>query len=440
MRLPEIPRFVVFVIALAIAGCEFFSYGEEFRIPGERISVLRMERSLEKDRRVADLEVRLPRPVAKLSWPQAGGSSAHVQHHIELPSGLREVWRTNIGEGSRSTMRLLATPVIGDGKAFVMDVESQIRAIRTATGDVMWEYDLRVPDDEDESFGGGIAYENGTLYVSTGFADVVSLDAETGKEHWRKRMSGPMRAAPSVADGRVYVVTIDNQLFALNGKTGEHLWSHAGFSEIAGLLGGASPAIAAGAVVVPYSSGEIFALRVQNGRALWSDNLSSSQRLDALSTLADIRGMPVIDRGTVYAISHSGRMVAIDLRSGTRAWEKPIGGVEMPWVVGEFIYLLTNESQLVCLTRRGGRVRWVRDLPQFEGLNDRDDPIKWSGPTLGGDRLIITGSHGDVWSVSPYTGKILGRIDLSEEIFLPPVIADGTLYFLTEVGDLIAMR
>ena len=150
--------------------------------------------------------------------------------------------------------------------------------------------------------------------------------------------------------------------------------------------------------------------------------------------------MPVIDRGTVYAISHSGRMVAIDLRSGTRVWEKPIGGVEMPWVAGEFIFLVTNESQLVCLTRRGGRVRWVRDLPQFEEPDDLDDPIKWSGPTLAGDRLIITGSHGEAWSVSPYTGKVLGRVDLSEEIFLPPVVADGTLYFLTEDGDLIAMR
>ena len=316
----------------------------------------------------------------------------------------------------------------------------QISAINTATGDVLWEYDPRVPDDDDEAFGGGIAYENGVLYVSTGSADVVSLDAETGKERWRKRMSGPMRAAPAVADGRVFVVTIDNQLFALNGETGERLWSHAGISEIAGLLGGASPAIAVGTVVVPYSSGEIFSLRVENGRPLWSDNLSSSQRLDALSTLADIRGMPVIDRGTVYAVSHSGRMVAIDLRSGTRAWEKPIGGVEMPWVAGEFIYLLTNESQLVRLTRRGGRVRWVRDLPQFEEPDDRDDPIKWSGPALAGDRLIITGSHGEAWSVSPYTGKVLGRIDLSEEIFLPPVVADGTLYFLTEDGDLIAMR
>ena len=425
---------------LVTSGCGISFSKEEPRIPGERITVLRLERSLEPDRRVADLQVRLPRPIKKLSWPQAGGSSTHVQHHIELPPNLREAWRTEIGEGSGSTMRLLAPPVISDGKAFVMDVESQVSAINTMTGEIVWKYDPRVPDDDDEAFGGGIAYENGVLFISTGFADVVSVNAKTGKERWRKRMSGPMRAAPSVADGRVFVVTIDNQLFALNSETGERLWSHAGFSEIAGLLGGASPAIATGAVVVPYSSGELFSLRVENGRPLWSDNLSSSQRLDSLSTLADIRGMPVIERGTVYAISHSGRMVAIDLRSGTRVWEKPIGGVEMPWIAGEFIYLVTNESQLVCLTRRGGRVRWVRDLPQFEEPDDLDDPIKWSGPTLAGDRLIITGSHGEAWSVSPYTGKVLGRVDLSEEIFLPPVVADGTLYFLTEDGDLIAMR
>lgn len=422
-----------------VAGCGLFEE-ETRRIPGERISVLRLERQLEPDKRVADLQVRLPRPVPLTSWPQAGGNSAHVQHHIALPAALTEAWRTDIGEGSESTMRLLAPPIIAGGRAFVMDVESRVSAVNTANGNVIWEFDPKVPDDDDEAFGGGIAFEGGNLFVSTGFADVLSLDAETGKERWRKRLSGPMRAAPAVSDGRVFVVTIDNQLFALDGNTGERLWSHAGFSEIAGLLGAASPAVGAGTVVVPYSSGEIFALRVENGRPLWSDNLSSSQRLDALSTLADIRGMPVVDRGLVYAISHSGRMAAIDLRTGTRAWEKSIGGVEMPWIAGEFIYLLTNESQLVCLTRRGGRIRWVRDLPQFEEPDSRDDPIKWSGPVLAGDRLVITGSHGEAWSVSPYTGKVLGRLELSDEVFLPPVVADGTIYFLTEDGDLVAMR
>lgn len=440
MRSRFVHKLAIVAVSLIAAGCDLFSSSEEFKLPGERIAVLRLDRSLEPDRRVSDLQVRLPRPAAKPSWPQAGGSSAHVQHHLELPAVIREAWRTNIGEGSESTMRLLAPPIIGDGKVFTMDVESQITAINSANGEVIWEFDPRVPDDDDEAFGGGIAFEAGALYISTGFAEVISLDADTGKQRWRKRLSGPMRAAPTVSEGRVFLLTIDNQLFALDGNTGEQLWSHAGFSEIAGLLGAASPAVGSGAVIVPYSSGEIFALRVENGRPLWSDNLSSSRRLDALSTLADIRGMPVIDRGLVYAISHSGRMAAIDLRTGGRAWEKSVGGVEMPWIAGEFIFLLTNESQLVGMTRRGGRIRWVRDLPQFEDADDRDDPIKWSGPILAGDRLVITGSHGEAWSVSPYTGEILGRLDLSDEIFLPPVVADGTLYFLTEDGDLVALR
>lgn len=440
MALSRFYWMVIAALPLLVAGCDYLFGQETTRIPGERIAVLRLDRQVEPDKRVSDLQVRLPHPVDIAEWPQAGGNGAHVLQHVALPASLREVWRTSIGEGAESTMRLLVSPIVVNGRIYVMDVESQVSAINAANGNVIWEFDPKVPDDDDEAFGGGIAFGNGALFISTGFAEVISVDAETGKQRWRKRLSGPMRAAPTVADGRVFVVTIDNQLFVLDADTGEQLWRHAGFSEIAGLLGAASPAVGAGAVIVPYSSGEIFALRVENGRPLWSDNLSSSQRLDALSTLADIRGMPVIDRGVVYAVSHSGRMAAIDLRTGARAWEKSIGGVEMPWVAGEFIFMLTNESQLVCLTRRGGRVRWVRDLPQFEDENDRDDPIKWSGPVLAGDRLVITGSHGEAWSVSPYTGEVLGRLDLSDNVSLPPVVADGTIYFLTEDGDLIAMR
>ncbi len=423
-----------------LGGCGVFFEEEVTRIPGQRISVLTLERQLEPDRRIADLQVRLPRPVKFSSWPLPGGTAGHVPQHIQISDSVSEVWRTDIGAGSDSTMRLLATPIVVDGSAYVMDVESRISAINVANGEIVWENDLKVPDDDDEAFGGGLAYAEGRLFVSTGFADVVALDIETGKELWRKRLSGPMRAAPTVDDRRVFVITVDNQIFALNAETGAQLWSHAGIAEVAGLLGAASPAVSGGAVIVPYSSGEIFALKVENGRPLWSDNLSSSRRLDALSTLADIRGMPVIDRGLVFAVSHSGRMVAIDIRTGTRAWERSIGGVDMPWVAGEFIYVVTNESQLVCLTRRDGRIRWVRDLPRFEDEDDKDEPLKWSGPVLAGDRLILSGSHGEAWSISPYSGEILGRLDLSGSVYLPPVVADGTVFFLIEDGDLVAMR
>lgn len=439
MNLSVLRNALAILVVLGTAGCGWFEE-ESVRIPGERISVLSLERDLEPDQRIADLQVRLPRPVATESWPMSGGNANHALHHVAIPASITQAWRTNIGEGSDSTKRLLATPIVVDGKVFTMDVESQITAVSAANGEILWSQGLDVPGEDDAAFGGGIAYDNGRLFVSTGFAEVVSLSADTGKEIWRVRLSGPMRAAPTVSGNRVFVITIDNQTFALNADTGERSWTHSGFAEVAGLLGGASPAVSDGAVLIPYSSGEIFALRAENGRLLWSDNLSSSQRLDAISTLPDVRGLPVIDQGLAFAISHSGRMVSIDIRSGTRAWEQSIGGVNMPWVSGQFIFVLTNENQLVCLTLRGGRIRWVRNLPQFEESDSRDDPIKWSGPILAGDRLIITGSHGEAWSVSPYTGEVLGRQALPGPMFLPPVAAGGTVYFLTDDGDLVAMR
>jgi hypothetical protein len=69
-------------------------------------------------------------------------------------------------------------------------------------------------------------------------------------------------------------------------------------------------------VVAPLSSGEVTALRAVNGRVVWDDQLTAIRRLGVAGTLSDIRGAPVIHDGRVYALSHSGRSVAIDLRSG----------------------------------------------------------------------------------------------------------------------------
>ena len=163
-------------------------------------------------------------------------------------------------------------------------------------------------------------------------------------------------------------------------------------------------------------------------------------RFDPLGDVAHIRGTPVIDRGMVYAINHSGRMVAIDLRRGTRDWERPIGGVEMPWVAGEFIFVLTNDAQLLCITRKEGRIRWILTLPRFGDPEDQEDPIHWVGPVLASGRLIVANSEGEAVSISPYTGQVLGRMDLPGGVTVAPIVADGGLYFLTDDGTLVAMR
>ncbi|HCP00999.1 MAG TPA: pyrrolo-quinoline quinone, partial [Rhodospirillaceae bacterium] len=281
---------------------------------------------------------------------------------------------------------------------------------------------------------------SGRIYAGTGFAQVVALDSATGSELWRTSVSGPMRSAPTAFDRKVYAITKDNQLFAIDAERGVVDWTHTGIEEGAGLIGSASAAVDGDVVIVPYSSGEIFALRAENGRQLWSDNLAAIRRVDAVSALADIRGRPVADRGRVYAISHSGRMVAIDQVSGRRVWETEVGGVNQPWIAGNFLFVVSTEGDVVALVAENGLVRWVTSLGRYEDPEDREGLINWSGPVLASDRLIVAGSHGVAVALSPYTGDILGEINMPGDVSVPPILANETLYFQTDGARLIAYR
>ncbi len=427
--------------ALLLAGCDtFFGAAEDPPLPGERVSVLRLDRTLVADPSISDLRVRLPRPYANADWPQSGGSPSHAMYHLALPDSLSVRWTADIGQAADDEQRLLNEPVVAGGRVYAMDAASSVSAFDADSGRQIWRVDLTPEDEDDGLFGGGIAADGDRLYVTTPYARVFALDAVTGATIWESPVPGPMRAAPSASDGRVFVITIDNELIALAADDGRRLWSHQGIAEAAGLLGGAAPAVDGNTVVVGFSSGELFALRAETGRVLWNDNLAGVQRSDALSTLADIRGRTIIDRDLVFAVSHSGLLTAIDLRRGNRAWDRDIGSSQSPWVAGDFVYIIDNNGEIICLTRDGGRIRWIQSLPQWEDEENKEDPIFWAGPVLAGDRLIVVGTNGEALSVSPYTGEILGAIDLPSAAHLPPVVAGDALYFLADDARLVALR
>ena len=353
----------VLLCAAVLPGCEtvdevFGSAGEK-RLPGERVSVLSVERGVRADSAAAEIPVRLSEPYVNRQWTQAGGSPAHAMYHLALGQAPRRAWSSDVGDGASSDRRILAQPLVVDGTIYSMDAVSVVTAYDAERGRTLWRQDLEPEDEDSGYFGGGLAFDRGRLFVSTGFAEVIALEAAGGEIVWRRRVPGPMRAAPTAAEGRVFVITSANQTIALDADDGRQLWSHSGIEETTTLIGGASPAVSGSTVVVPYSSGEIVGLLAENGRPLWSESLAAVRRTDPLADIAQIRGAPVIDRNLVFAISHSGRMIAIDLRRGLRAWERDIGGVEMPWVGGDFLFVLSNDAELICMTRREGRVRRV---------------------------------------------------------------------------------
>lgn len=429
------------LMAAAMSGCDLFlGESEGPPLPGKRVSVLSLDRALLPDPDLTELQVMLPPPYANSEWPQPSGYSSHAMHHLQAPDSLSRAWASDIGEGGGGERFLLAEPIIAAGRAYTMDAGATVSALDAGSGKAIWHVDL-TPDDEDDGFfGGGLAYDEGRIIATTMFGIVYGLDAATGAELWREQLPLPMRAPPAVSGGRVFAVTLDNQLIALSAEDGRRLWAHAAIAQDTGLLGGAAPAVVGDTVIAAFTSGEIVALRVETGRVLWSESLAAITRGDAVATLADIRGEPVVDRELVLAVSNSGTMSAIDLSRGSRVWTAAIASTQTPWVAGDFVYVISNDAELVCLTRADGRIKWVSALPRFENEEERDNPIFWAGPLLAGDRLIVTGSSGEALSISPYTGEVLGRMGLSSGTHLPAIAAGSTIYILSDDAVLTALR
>jgi len=407
---------------------------------GTRVSILDHSKALEADRSKDNVAPHVTDTTSNANWAQVGYDPTHVMPNAAIGAHPVKLWSVSIGSGSSSDYKLLVRPVVKDGLVFTMDSEGAVSAVDAGSGSVKWRLET-MPADHDPAIGGGIGVDGDILYATTGFGEVLALQAKDGKVKWRHALLNPIRAAPTIAGGRVYVVSIDNQLTALKAETGDVEWQHRGITESATLMGAASPAVVGDSVVVAYASGEVYNLRAENGRVSWNYALTTPTQIGALPAIADIRGLPVVDHDRVFAISHSGRMAAIDHRTGDRAWEDDIGGINTPVVAGDSLFILSNDGQLVALSRGNGRILWVQDMQRLADPTDHDsDPVFWTGPVLAGGRLWLTNSIGQLVGFSPVDGKQTEAITVGGSIYVPPVFANGMIFVVTDDGDLVALR
>ena len=322
-----------------------------------------------------------------------------------------------------------------------MDTAGTVRAFDGRTGAQVWASQTPTEKGGTASlYGGGVAYDQGRVYASNGLGFVSALDERNGGIVWKVRPGGPLRGAPSVGNGAVYVISQDNQIYSLKEEDGSTNWSQAATLEIAGVFGSASPAIGQGTVVAGFSSGELNAYRYENGRQVWQDALQRTSIRTSVSSLNDVDANPVIDNGQVIAVGQGGRMVALDLITGQRQWELNLAGIDTPWVAGNWIFVVTDQAKLICVYRQNGHIRWMTQLPQFMKAKAKKGEIDYSGPVLAGGRLILTGSNGALIYVDPATGAVQSQSSLGAPVNLSPVVANGTLYILDDRGRLSAFR
>lgn len=429
--------------ALASSSCGVFKRGAKPKTPvlGQRIAVLTSETDVQIDPATQALPFSLPPAVENAAWTESGGNASNAVGHVALGTALQNIFTVQAGRGNSLTARLAAPPIVANGRVYTIDTLGAVRAFDGRTGGLYWA--SQTPNErgsEASLYGGGIAYDNGRIFATNGLGYVSALDERTGGILWRVRPGGPLRGAPAVANGTIYAISQDNQIYSLKEEDGSTNWSQAASLEIAGIFGAASPAVGQGTVVAGFSSGELNAYRYENGRQVWQDTLQRTSISTSVSSLSDVDADPVIDSGQVFAIGAGGRMVALDLVSGQRLWELNLAGIATPWVVGDWVFAVTQDAKLLCIYRQNGHVRWMSQLPQFEKPKSKRGQIDYVGPILAGGRLIVAGSNGVLVNLDPATGSYQSQTNVGAGISVSPVVANSTLYVLDDRARLHAFH
>lgn len=405
---------------------------------GTEIPVVAVSGPLEKSLTAPAIAV--PAPISLQSWPQSDANPAHATGNLAGPRGLTQAWRANIGQGGGYRQPLQASPVVAQGKVFAMDANGNVTALSAASGGHIWHTDTRPKHSTVLNIGGGLGYDGGVLYATTGYAELLALDPASGNIKWRQPLDFPARSAPTIAGGIVSLVTQNDLLLTFNAATGMPGWrfiGKVGDTKASVAVSGA-PAYSSGILVAGFSSGTLAALDANSGTPIWEQSFASVLGQSSPLDFSDIAAAPVIANDVVYAIGLGRSMQAVDLHSGAKVWERSAAGNQTICAAGGFVFVLTTDQKLAAVHADDGLVSWTQQMPPFKNMKKKKNPIIWAGPVMMNGLLVLTNDHGEIAMVNPVTGAITSTSAIDGPADMPPIAVGGIMLLLTRNATLTA--
>lgn len=386
--------------------------------------------------------IALPAMSANAEWSHRGGNARHASPHGQLSTTPVRVWSVKIGAGSSKRNRISASPVVSGGSVFAMDAGATVTAVSTG-GAVRWSADLTADFDSGGNVsGGGLAVQSGRVFATTGYGELVALDAASGAVIWRQRLDAPLTGAPTVDGNAVYAVGRDGSAAAVDVASGKILWQVPGAPSASGMIGASSPAVGDGEVLFPFASGEIAAVSSDGGERTWGAAVAGRRLGRAYAVVGDITGDPVISGGVIYAGTAAGRTVAIEATTGMRLWTANEGALNPPLVVGGSVFVVNDEARLVRLDAATGTPIWSVEMPYFvkDKAKKRKAIYAHYGPVLAGRHIVVASSDGQLRLFDPTNGTMVGAVDIPSGAASAPALAQGLLFVMGANGQLHAFR
>jgi outer membrane protein assembly factor BamB len=296
-------------------------------------------------------------------------------------------------------------PIIADGRVFSTGGKgTNLTVMDERDGRIVWTKDV-------PTFRSSPTVANGIIYVGTLNGEIWALNGSSGENVWKYNIYGygePL-GTPQVADDRVFFNNRDGWLFCANATNGDFLWKYeTRLAEVARL------AVADGRVFTMYSC-----LNDTDGTLLWEyENKPVG--------IGYYRSTPTVDDGRVF-LSIGPSLHAVDEFNGSLRWKFDTEQGTSDVAVAYDSVFVSSSGCLYSLNETNGHVNWsfnttalVENSPSVPSVAD-------------GKVLVIAGSH--CFCLNATDGSLVWRFSPAP-FSRPPslAIADGMVFLSGSEG------
>ena len=345
---------------------------------------------------------------------------------FEATAKLRKIWSRNIGSGQDVRYTLLRPVIVGD-RIFATDVEGVVVALDRQTGKKLWQVKLDLP------VSGGIGAGSGILLLGTYAAEVIALDQQDGKILWRTRVTSEVVSPPQTDGNLVAVQTFDGKLLGLDFNTGKQRWAYETVNPLLTLRGNASPLIFGNSVYAGFATGKVVSVQASDGLLLWEQRVAIPKGRGDYERMVDIDASPLLVGDILFCVSFQGQLVAFSRATGRPLWAQPASSFLDLSADGNNIYLTEDNSSIKAYRTGSGQLAWE---------NNQLLRRKVSAPHAFASYVAVADEEdGYLHILKQSDGSFVTRRKIDGDGVRSPMIHAGNiLYVYSNDGDLVALE
>ncbi len=315
-------------------------------------------------------------------------------------------------------------PVVTPIGIFAAAVDGSVLRIDSVTGRVVWRISAGKP------LSAGVGADSTIVVVATDKGDVLAFDPD-GKVLWTARVSSEVIAPPAVADGIAIVYAVDGRAFALSTADGKTKWVYQRQMPPLVVRNNASPVITRGGVFLGTAGGRLVALDLATGTVGWDASVATPKGATELERIADVTSPPVVDERQVCATAFQGRTGCFDIVRGNGNWSREVSSLVGMTRDDKNLYLTDEKGSVQALDKTTGASVWKQDAFAARRIG---------APQLVGDMIGVVDAEGYLHLLATADGAYVGRTATDGTAATAgPVAQTGGALWQSTSGNLIAV-